>query len=48
MKKHTIFVGPDVHKDSIDVALANGGREVDVRLYGTIGGDLESLQKVIR
>lgn len=48
MKKHTIFVGLDVHKDSIDVALANGGREGDVRLYGTIGGDLESLQKVIR
>jgi len=48
MKKHTIFVGLDVHKDSIDVALANGGREGDVRFYGSIGGDLESLQKVVR
>jgi transposase len=48
MKKHTIFVGLDVHKDSIDVALADTGREGDVRFYGTIGGDLESLHRVVR
>lgn len=48
MKKNTIFVGLDVHKDSIDVALADSGRDGDVRLYGTIGGDLESLHKVVR
>ena len=48
MKKHTIFIGLDVHKDSIDVALADTGREGDVRFYGTIGGDLESLQRVVR
>lgn len=44
----TIFVGLDVHKDSIDVGLANGGRDGEVRSYGTIGGDLDSLHKVVR
>ncbi|TWJ13499.1 hypothetical protein JN12_03808, partial [Geobacter argillaceus] len=48
MKKNTIFVGLDVHKDSIDVALADVGRDGDVRFYGTIGGDLDSLHKVVR
>lgn len=31
MKKNTTFVGLDVHKDSIDVALADFGREGDIR-----------------
>jgi len=48
MKKNITFVGLDVHKDSIDVALADTGRDGDVRFYGTIGGDLESLHKVVR
>lgn len=48
MKKNTIFVGLDVHKNSIDVALADDGRDGEVRFYGSINGDLESLQKVVR
>ena len=48
MKKDTIFVGLDVHKNSIDVALANADRDGDVRFYGSIGGDLDSLHKVVR
>ena len=48
MKKTITFVGLDVHKASIDVALADAGRDGDVRFYGTIGGDLESLYKVLR
>lgn len=48
MQKNTIFVGLDVHKNSIDIALADGGRDGEVRFYGSIGGDLESLHKVVR
>lgn len=48
MKKNTIFVGLDVHKNSIDIALADSGRDGDVRFYGSIGGDLDSLHKVVR
>ena len=48
MKKNITFIGLDVHKDTIDVALADAGRDGDIRFYGTIGGDLESLYKVIR
>jgi methylase of polypeptide subunit release factors len=38
MKKHITFVGLDVHKDSINVALADADRNGDVRYYGAIGG----------
>ena len=47
--KHSItFVGLDVHKDSIDIALADDGRDGDVRHYGSIGGDTGALDKAIR
>jgi transposase len=48
MEKYSTFIGLDVHKDSIDIALADDGRNGDVRFYGTVGGDLESLHKAIR
>ncbi|MDX2479184.1 MAG: hypothetical protein QNK24_02470 [Desulfuromusa sp.] len=31
MKKSTIFVGLDVHKNSIEVAFADSGRDSEVR-----------------
>lgn len=48
MKNRIIFVGLDVHKNSINVALADSGRDGEVRSYGSIGGDLDSLNKVVR
>lgn len=48
MKEHTIFVGLDVHKESIDVGIAEDGRDGEVRHFGTIGGDIASLDKVVR
>lgn len=48
MTKSISFVGLDVHKNSIDIALADTGRDNEVRYYGTISGDLASLDKAVR
>jgi len=48
MAKRNTFVGLDVHKESIAVAIAEGGRFGEVREYGTVGGELEALDKVLR
>lgn len=44
---NTLFIGLDVHKDTITVAVAEGGLRGEVRPYGTIGGDLNSVEKLV-
>jgi transposase len=48
MRKSIMHVGLDVHKDTIEIATAEAGREGEVRRFGPVGGDLASLDKAVR
>jgi transposase len=41
MGNRSMFVGLDVHKETIDVSIAEGARQGEVRHYGVIASDLE-------
>jgi transposase len=42
------FIGMDVHKNSIVIAIADGGRRDPARVYGSIANDLDALDKFCR
>jgi hypothetical protein len=45
MAKRSMFVGMDVHKESIDISLAEERRDGEVRHYGAIARDVEAVAK---
>lgn len=48
MNKIVKYVGLDVHKDSITIAIADQGRKGNVRVYGKIANDLNQIDKVMQ
>ena len=44
MEQHIIYVGLDVHKDTIAVALAEGGQRAEVREHGKIANTPAALK----
>ena len=46
--KPLLFIGLDVHKESIAVAIDEEGRAGEVRSHGSISGDLHALEKGAR
>ncbi len=47
MNTITLYIGLDVHKDSITIAIAEAGSKSEIRLFGTITNDLHALEKAL-
>ena len=47
-KSTTLYVGLDVHKDSVDIATCAGARDAKPEHLGTMGGGLEPVTKALR
>jgi len=47
MNKNILFIGLDVHKESIEIAIAEGA-SLEVRRYGKIGGTRDAIRKALR
>jgi transposase len=48
MKRTNAYVGLDVHKDSIAVAVADSERDSEVRFYGTIQNEIQALTSLMK
>ena len=47
MSAITLYLGLDVHKDSITIAIAEPGPKGENRLFGTISNDLHAIEKAL-
>jgi len=47
MKAITLYIGLDVHKDSITIAIAESGLKGEIRIFGTFTNDLHALEKAL-
>jgi transposase len=48
MRASRLYVGLDVHKDSITIAIAEFGPNGEIRIFGTLTHDLHALERAIR
>ena len=46
MNKNILFIGMDAHKESIEIAIADGASH-EVRRYGKIGGTQDAMRKAL-
>jgi transposase len=47
MKTSTYYIGLDVHKDSITIAIAQAGPKGEIRLFGSIANSLQAIERVL-
>src|SRR5574341_785347 len=47
MQTTTLYLGLDVHKDSITIAIAESGLKGEIRVYGTITNDLHAVERAL-
>lgn len=47
-QSNILFIGMDVHKDSIEIAIAEDGIGGEVRRFGAIGGTKDAFKKALR
>ena len=47
MKRIRLYLGLDVHKDSITIAIAQSGLHGEIRLFGTITNSIQALERAL-